>query len=112
MNAEEYIINHLYEVMSVPVSGPKLGTSEDFVTVEQLSSSTADRTYTASLAVQSWSNGRSAAATINEEVKKQMAAVAGLPEVSRCRLENDYYFPDLETKSPRYQAVFEVILFI
>lgn len=111
MTVEEFVIEQLSASLSVPVGGAQMGTDASFVTVEQLGSSTADHTYTASLALQSWGQSRSEAAAINEEVKTKMAAVAGLPEVSRCRLENDYYFPDLETKRPRYQAVFEVILF-
>ena len=44
-------------------------------------------------------------------VPHDIAEAAALDTVSRCALTNDYYYPDIETKHPRYQAVFDVILF-
>ena len=32
-----------------------------------------------------------------------------LTEISRCALDTDYNYPDLATKRPRYQALFEIV---
>lgn len=113
MTVEEFVIHILSSALDVPVAGnvPSSGTGENYVTVEQLSSRSKDRVYTASLAVQSWGESREKASEINEQVKNAMAEAAALDTVSRCALTNDYYYPDIETKHPRYQAVFDVILF-
>lgn len=113
MKVEEFVIEKLSAALSVPVSGdvPSSGTVESFVTVEQTGSASSDFVYAATIAVQSWAGTRDEACNLNEQVKTAMEAVAALDTVSRCLLTNDYHFPDLTTKRPRYQAVFEVILF-
>lgn len=113
MTVEEFVIHILSSALDVPVAGnvPSSGTEENYVTVEQLSSRSSDRVYAASIAVQSWGESRERASEINEQVKNAMAEAAALDTVSRCALTNDYYYPDIETKHPRYQAVFDVILF-
>ena len=109
MTAEEFLVEYLSTALSVHVSGdvpsPK---PERFVTVEQLGSRTEDYLYHPRLAIQSWAMDRSTAAKLNEEVKAAMAKAITQPKVSSCELENDYYFPELEIKQPRYQAIFEI----
>lgn len=111
MTVEEFVVHILSSALDVPVAGNVPSSGTDYVTVEQLSSRSSDRVYTASLAVQSWGQSRERAGEINEQVKNAMAEAAALDTVSRCALTNDYYYPDIETKHPRYQAVFDVILF-
>jgi hypothetical protein len=109
MTAEEFIIQYLANTLTVPVSGdvpsPK---PERFVTVEQVASKTENHVYHPRLAVQSWAESRNDASDLNEEVKKAMAAAVAAPEISRCALDTDYNFPELELKHPRYQAMFEI----
>lgn len=111
MTVEEFVIHILSSALDVPVAGNVPSSGTDYVTVEQLGSRSTDQVYTASLAVQSWGESRESASEINEQVKNAMAEAAALDTVSRCALTDDYYYPDIETKHPRYQAVFDVVLF-
>lgn len=110
MTIEQFIIEYLTQSLSVNVSGSiPHPMPQEFVTVEKTGSMTADRIPTATIAVQSWSTTRAAAADLNEAVKAAMAAMAAENEISRCALESDYNYTDLTTNKPRYQAVFAVV---
>lgn len=113
MSIETTIIAYLADNLSVPVSGdrPNLAENAEFVTVEKLGSGLKDHLESASIAVQSWSDSRAAADALNETVKTVMAGMAALPEISRCALDTDYNFPDLDTKKARYQALFDVVYY-
>lgn len=113
MRIESLIIAHLSKQLSVPVYGdmPDRGAVPEFVTVEKTGSNLSDHIYSATLAVQSWSTSRAAADELNEKVKAAMAKALELNEISRCALETDYNYPDLSTKRPRYQAIYEVVCF-
>lgn len=110
---EVFYIQYLAEALGVPAFGdvPDLGTSTEFVTVEKTGSGLENHIDRATIAVQSWSSSRAAAAALNERVKSAMLASPARPEISRCGLNSDYNFPDLVRKRPRYQAVFEVVYF-
>ena len=110
MTIEEYIIDYLAERLSVGVSGsvPHPMPAE-FITVEKTGSSLADRIHGATIAVQSWSTSRAAAAALNELTKAAMETAVEAPEISRCALNSDYNYPDMATNKPRYQAVFDVV---
>lgn len=109
MRAEEFFVDFLSGALNVPVSGdvpdPK---PERFVTLEQTGSRTENYIYHPTLAVQAWAETRADAGELIEEVKAAMAKAIERPKVSSCKLETDYYFPELETKSPRYQAIFQI----
>lgn len=110
MNIEAFIIDYLAEQMAVDVSGsvPHPMPAE-FVTVEKTGSSLVNRINAATLAVQSWSTSRAAAAALNELVKEAMATAVARPEISRCALDSDYNYTDEATNKNRYQAVFDVV---
>ncbi len=110
MTIEEFIIAYLGEALSVPVSGsvPHPAPAE-FVTVEQTGGGETDLISRATLAVQSWSSSRAAAAALNELVKAAMAAAVSCPEISSCSLNSDYNYPDMTMDRPRYQAGFDVV---
>lgn len=109
MNTEEFIIKYLSEKLDVPVSGEVPNPLiESFVTVEQTGSRTENHLYHPTLAIQSWAESRAKARALNEKVKNAMAAAIFCPEISRCALDTDYNFPDLELKHPRYQAIFAI----
>ena len=109
MTIEESLVAYLSTKLPVHVSGdvPSPRPSR-FVTVEQTGSSTANHVYSPTVAVQSWAGSRTEASELNELVKKVMAEAVYAPEISRCKLDTDYNFPDLETLHPRYQAIFEI----
>lgn len=111
MNIEAFIIEFLSARLDVPVSGdrPDLSTATKFVTVEKTGSNYANHISSAEIAVQSWSTSRAAASELNEKVKKAMAEALHQDCISRCALDTDYNFPDLASKRPRYQALYEVV---
>ncbi|MBO7667054.1 MAG: hypothetical protein J6T26_01205 [Firmicutes bacterium] len=114
MTIEEYFIDYLAPILgsspAVAVSGsvPHPMPAE-FVTVEKTGSSEVNRIPSATLAVQSWSTSRAAAAALNDRVKAAMAGSVTQPHISHCSLVSDYNYTDLSTKKPRYQAVFDVV---
>lgn len=113
MSIEEFLIGYLGAHIDAPVSGDVPSTRpERFVTLEKTGSGHKDHIHRADIAVQSWAGSRSEASALNELVIAAMEMANAEPEISRCALTNDYNFPELETKSPRYQAVFEVVHFL
>lgn len=111
MNIEAEIIAFLAARLPVPVYGdrPDLGTVDEFVTVEKTGSGYTDRISRADIAVQSWSTSRFAAGELNELAKAAVAEAVNLDCIRRCALETDYNYPDLASKRPRYQALFEIV---
>lgn len=113
MTIEEFIILYLSGILSVPVSGDVPNPMPaSFVTVEQTGSRETDKIRTATIAVQSWAQTRAGAGRLNKAVEEAMADMISEPEISRCALDTSYNFTDLNTKTPRYQAVFSVIYHI
>ena len=111
MSAETFYIGYLSGALDVPVSGDVPSPRpQRFVTVEQTGSRQDNLVYSATLAVQSWAESREAAAALNERVKTAMIASKASPHVLRCSLSTDYNYPELDTRSPRYQAIFNVIV--
>lgn len=110
---EAYIIAYLGKSLDVPVSGdvPKMGTSGRLVTVEKTGSAYANHIDWATVVVQSWAESRAEADKLNETVKAAMLRLAVQPEICHCKLSTDYNYPELSTKTPRYQAVFEIIYY-
>lgn len=113
MTIEEFIVDYLSGVLSVPVSGdvpsPVLPR---FVTVEKTGGGRENKIPSATIAVQAWAETRADAADLCSEVEAAMEAILAEPEISRCALDSSYNFPDLERKKPRYQAVFSVIHYL
>ena len=82
---------------------------DSFVYVEKTGSSQNDRLFHATFAVQSYAGSLYEAMVLNEAAKAAMFEAVSLSEVTRVELNSDYNYPDLSTKKPRYQAVFEII---
>lgn len=112
MTIEEYLIDQLDLLLSVPVSGdvPHPMPAE-FVTVEKTGSYLTNILNGATIAIQSWSTSRAAAAALNQLVIGAMLVVESLPEIGRCQLSTDYNYTDTATNRPRYQAVYEIIYY-
>lgn len=109
---EKIAINHLSTALTVPVymEIPE-NPPNTFVLVEKTGSSRTNRVNRATLAVQSWAGSLLAAAELNERVKAAMDELAGIDNVSACRLNSDYNFTDTTTKHYRYQAVFDLFFY-
>ena len=109
MTAEEFFVDFLSTALDVHVAGDMPEPKPlRFVTLEQTGSRTENHIYHPTLAVQSWAESRAAAAALNEAVKDAMSMAIFHPRVSSCELETDYYFPELELKHPRYQAIYNI----
>ena len=110
---EAYVIAYLNKALDVSAYGdvPKMDTSGRFVTVEKTGSARSNHIDWATIVVQSWAESRAEADKLNEAVKAAMLRLAAQPEICRCQLSTDYNYPDLPTKSPRYQAVYEIIYY-
>lgn len=104
------ILNYLATGLTAPVymEIPKDPPAE-FVVVEKTGSGESNRIFSATFAIQSYSNTLYNAATLNESVKSLMASLPDESEdVSACFLNSDYNFTDVESKRYRYQAVFNI----
>lgn len=110
---EETILNYLNdsEYLGAPVymEVPKEMPSEFFV-LEKTGSSMENHIYTSTFVVQSYAPSLYEAAANNETVKELM--LYGLDEkadIASVSLNSDYNFTDTETKTYRYQAVFNIV---
>lgn len=108
---EQIILDYLREnafscYMSVPEN-----PSGNFCVLEKTGSAEADGLFSATLAVQSYGSSDFAAAQLNHFVVQAMLGAAALPQISSCKLNTDYNFPDTTRKLPRYQAVFDVVYY-
>lgn len=113
MSIEEIIIQYLKTALDVSVSGEvPTDAPAEFVTVEKTGSSEENLIVTSTLAIQSWSGSRAAAAALNETVKAAMRSAATLNAVCWCHCQGDYNYTDTTTKHHRYQAVFEVVHYL
>lgn len=106
---EKIVLDYLSGALSVPayMEVPE-SQPETFVVVEKTGSSRGNRVNHATLAVQSYATTLYKAAELNEQVKKAMDSLTGLPQVGSSKLNSDYNFTDTTTKKYRYQAVFDL----
>lgn len=110
---EKKILDFLSERLSVPcyMAVPEM-PPDNFIILEKTGSDEKDGLFRATLAVQSYGprkeSGLYEAAQLNEKVKASMQDAVVLPEVSGCKLNTDYNYPDITRKRPRYQAVFDL----
>lgn len=89
--------------MEVPEEMP-----EKFVVLEKTGSGRDNRIDNATFAIQSYAKTLYETAMLNNQVKDAMDAMADTEDVSSCRLNSDYNFPDTVRKRPRYQAVYDI----
>lgn len=62
----------------------------------------------ATMAVQSCAASLLRAAEINHQVELAMMEITDLIDISRCKLNSSYNFTDTESKTYRYQAIFDM----
>ena len=113
---EKIVLDYLNEVLDVPVlmqspESYKKPTENptEFVRLEKTGSSRSNHIFTATFAIQSYSDTLYNAALLNEKVKEAMSNIITLDAIASEDLNSDYNFTDTSTKQPRYQAVFELV---
>lgn len=79
-----------------------------FVFFEKTGGSMVDRLKVSKIAVQSYGSSLFEAASLNEEVKEAMLGMVSEAEITNVELNSDYNYTDTQTKTHRYQAVFEI----
>ena len=107
---EKIILDYLKNELDVPVymETPAKHIPLRYVVIEKTGSSKNDFIYTAMMTFKSYAPSMYAAAELNEAVKTAMDSAAILPEISRCELNSDYNYTNTQTKSYRYQAVYDI----
>ena len=84
------------------------GMPSKFVFIEKTGSSMRDRLKVSRVAVQSYGSSLFEAASLNQEVIEAMLNMVSEAEITNVELNSDYNYTDMQTKTPRYQAVFEI----
>lgn len=79
-----------------------------YVLIEKVGGGQKNQLKSATVAVQSYGPSLYEAAKLNERVKEAMLNLVAVDAVSGVSLNSDYNFTDTETKSYRYQAVFDI----
>ena len=113
---EKVVLDYLNGVLDVPAYMQSPETHKkptdnpiEFVRIEKTGSSRSNHIFTATIAIQSYSNTLYGAALLNEKVKEAMANIITLDVITSEDLNSDYNFTDTSTKQPRYQAVFDLV---
>lgn len=79
-----------------------------YLLIEKVGGGQRNQLKSATVAVQSYAPSLYEAAKLNEQVKEAMLELVTVDAVSGVSLNSDYNFTDTETKSYRYQAVFDI----
>ena len=95
------------EEVSVYMERPATPESS-YVLIEKTGGGEENHIQTATLAIQSISTSLYNAAALNEKVKEFMRAAVSLDEVAKVEVNSDYNFTDSDSKTYRYQAVFDI----
>lgn len=106
---EGFVRQYLDDNMEQPVSiGRPSPMPSSFYAIQKTDSEVRNMIPTATITVYSYAPTEFEAASMNQDVKAQMLAMAEQPEICRVALDTDFSSPDTEVKSPRYQAIFYV----
>lgn len=109
MIIEALVIAFLQSNLTVPVYAERPEKPDpSYVIVEKVGGDETNQIPRATLAVQSHAGSMLEAATLNAQVKRVMKTLIEDDRVSRCHINSDYNFTDEETKTYRYQAVFDI----
>ncbi len=107
---ETVVLRHLEEKTKLPcyLEVPERPENE-YIIIEKTGSGRTDHIERATIAVKSCSRiSLLRAAEINEAAKAAMDTLPERPEVFRSALNSDYNYTDTETKTYRYQAVYDI----
>lgn len=111
---ETEIIEYLGATLELPVYAEVPASNQNppadyFIVVEKTGSSRINLINTATIAVQSYAPSLFEAASLNESVKHAMFDIIKESDtITRCQINSDYAYTRVETKQPRYQAVFDI----
>ena len=107
---ETIVQDYLQDRLSWPVYMETPETIPDaYVLIEKTGSYNENFIITSTLAIQSISKKRLYdAAVMNDTLIQTMKLLPVLDSVTRCKLDSDYNFTDPDTKTYRYQAVFDI----
>lgn len=109
---EEKIIDRLSAALDVPVYMERpVDVPGSYVIIEKTGSSMENWIYTVTIAVQSYAPSLYEAAVLNERAKAAMYGLLVFNDVSSVKLNSDYNYTDTATKSYRYQAVFDLVVY-
>ena len=110
---ELIVINHLREQLpGIQVTAVDTESKPaQRVTVERTGGGEDEHIRSAMIAVQSYGATQYAAAQLHEDVLQAMQTINALPQIGSCDLNQEYNFPDLETKENRYQAVYDIVYY-
>lgn len=79
-----------------------------YALIEKVGGGQKNQLKSSTVAVQSYGPSLYEAAKLNEQVKEAMFELVAVDAVSGVSLNSDYNFTDTETKSYRYQVVFDI----
>ena len=107
---ETVVLRHLEEKTKLPCYPEVPDRSEDeYIIIEKTGSGRTNHINRATITVKSCSRiSLLRAAEINEAAKAAMDTLPERPEVFRSALNSDYNYTDTETKTYRYQAVYDI----
>lgn len=107
---EQTIIDFLSRNLSDEVMLMRRETVPDrYYVIEKTGSSVENHIYASTIAVQSYGKTLQEAATMSDQVIRLMLdSLVELPEIFGVDLNAEYNYTDTATKTPRYQAVFDV----
>lgn len=107
---ELILLNYLNEKLQVNVYTEKPSNPPpSYVLIDKTGSGKVNHLPDATVAFQSYADTKYNAALLNEEVKTAIEQMADeLHEIRGVTLNGDYPFTDVQTKSYRYQAVYDI----
>ena len=109
MTILELVRSYLSGELDVPVvTEVPEDMPEEFISIEKTGGGEDNYIYESVFAIQSWAQSMARADELNDIVKNEMRNIIVLDQISKCKLNTDYNYPDKNTKRPRYQAVYEI----
>lgn len=108
---EKVLLDYLSDSLSAPVymEIPKNPPSQYFI-LEKTSGAQVNHINNSTFAIKSYGKSLYDAASMNEELKGVMlSGLITLDEISSVTLNSDYNYTDTQTKTYRYQAVFDIV---
>lgn len=104
----DFLVKELVDIKVVMENIPE----ENYVLIERVGGSEDDGVSRVSFAIQSYGSSMLEACTLNDRVKTAMRNIISLDPVSKVTLDSDYNYTDETTKKYRYQAVYDLVLFL
>ena len=106
---EQIVYDYMRASLDVPcyLMRPE-NVATPYVMIEKTGGSEKNHIMRSTFAFQSWGRDRLEAAELNERVKEAAGDLIASSEVISVRYNTDYNFTNTQTKTPRYQATFDI----